>query len=419
MTIDRDLIIPRQIPFADTTESEAEGTSAIFDIPYDEVRENILSGDNDIKTNPTDTYRKYLIPMGNIFVKLNTLDDVAYKAAVASNIAKLNVALDELREAVVREDSIRKSKATGKPLGSSYFKNIEKLKNWLKDPVNLKPPYPIWAKGNKKLPFWAFSTLPAATCPFAGECLVDPVKKEDDGTPKRGWCYSFKSWQYITPFCRQLQNTILIRIKDKSWIEKEAKQKFKTGEVVRLYVDGDMDSVETIAYWFHFCARFPANRFYGYSKSWPYFKKWAEQNNSEFPENYLLNLSSGTIMESTFSKEKFQALVKSMFDLKHPKTGDNLVRGSFRALDKIKSEYPKHTKNELKNGDRIAAETLGKWNEHKKEVLAMATSLRINGDYGERGTFVCTGYCGQCMPNGQHACGSRKMQGVSVVIGIH
>ena len=85
MTIDRDLIIPRQIPFADTTESESEGTSAIFDIPYDEVRNDILSGDNDIKTNPTDTYRKYLIPMGKIFVKLNKLDDVAYQAAFASN----------------------------------------------------------------------------------------------------------------------------------------------------------------------------------------------------------------------------------------------------------------------------------------------------------------------------------------------
>ena len=92
MTIDRDLIIPRQIPFADTIESEAEGTSAIFDIPYDEVRENILSDDNNTKTNPIEAVRKYLIPMGKIFVDISVLDDVAYKTALAVNIAKLNVA---------------------------------------------------------------------------------------------------------------------------------------------------------------------------------------------------------------------------------------------------------------------------------------------------------------------------------------
>mgnify|MGYP000905985750 CR=1 FL=1 len=419
MTIDRDLIIPRQIPFADTTESEAEGTSAIFDIPYDEVRENILSDDNNAKTNPIEAVRKYLIPMGKIFVDISILDDVAYKAALAVNIAKLNVALDKLKEAVVREDSVKISKKTGKPLGSAYLDNIAKLKNWLIDPVNRTPPYSIWVKGNKKLPFWAFSTLPAATCPFAGECLVHPTKKEKDGTPKRGWCYSFRSWRNFTPFCRQLQNTILIRIKDKSWIEKDARTKFEKGQVVRLYVDGDMDSVETIAYWFHFCARFPTNRFYGYSKSWDYFKKWGEQNNFEYPENYLLNLSSGTIMESTLKPLEFQNLVRSMFDLKHPKTGLNLVRGTFRAISGIKSKYPEHTEEELNNGSRIETGTLGAWNAHKDEVKAKAMFLRINGDYGDRGAFVCTGYCGQCLANGEHACGSRKMQGVSVVIGIH
>lgn len=48
-------------------------------------------------------------------------------------------------------------------------------------------------KGNTKLPFATFSTLPIVTCPGAGECA--------------DWCYSFTAWRYPAAFARQLQNT--------------------------------------------------------------------------------------------------------------------------------------------------------------------------------------------------------------------
>ena len=63
-----------------------------------------------------------------------------------------------------------------------------------------KSEYSIFVKGNQKLPFWAFSDLPAITCPGAGECLK--------------WCYSFKAWRYPAAYFRQLQKKIMKTIKD-------------------------------------------------------------------------------------------------------------------------------------------------------------------------------------------------------------
>ena len=58
-------------------------------------------------------------------------------------------------------------------------------------------PFSIWQeKGNIKLSFAAFSTLPQVTCPGAGACL--------------DFCYSFKSWRYPAPYFRQLVNTLLM-----------------------------------------------------------------------------------------------------------------------------------------------------------------------------------------------------------------
>jgi len=61
--------------------------------------------------------------------------------------------------------------------------------------------------GNSKLPFLAYSELPMATCPGAGECGV--YKKDaSTGTIASGWCYSFKAWRYPAAFGRQFLNTL-------------------------------------------------------------------------------------------------------------------------------------------------------------------------------------------------------------------
>lgn len=68
----------------------------------------------------------------------------------------------------------------------------------------------IAAKGNKKLPFAAYSELPMATCLGAGACGVPfyPRAREHKKANGGGWCYSFKAWRYPNAFLRQALNTL-------------------------------------------------------------------------------------------------------------------------------------------------------------------------------------------------------------------
>jgi len=430
---DQDLIIPPPIPFADETIGELEEASEIFGTTTQELIDSVKDGANQERVNPANAYEDYFVPTGEIFVKIHTLEGAAYHAALASNIKELLASLTKLEDAVMDQD-YKKITKKGNPGGTAYLKAIRKMRVWLADPVNNKPPYTIFAKGNKKLPFWAFSTLPGVTCPGAGACLENP---EDPS--KRGWCYSFSAWRNVTPYFRQLQNTILIRLKDHSWIEADAKSKFKKGQVVRLYVDGDFDSLETLTYWMHFCERFPENNFYGYSKSWMFFKQWHMKHGGMWPENYLLNLSSGTVFENPkeplhpkakkgLGSERFLEIVREMFALKNPKTGKPVVRGTFRALE-VETKFPK--KKEFERGKRRYSGVKGgllkyrkggsmeKWDSHRQEAMDAAKAANIKGDFGASGVFVCPGYCGECLVNGRHACGDRAFTNVAIVIGIH
>lgn len=404
-----DLIIPSPIPFSDQTEGEIVEAAKIFQTSVRDLEESVVEGPSNARRNPALAYDRFFVPTGNISVSFSKLDDAAYKAASADTIRKILSALDDLEKAVMDED-YKILTQSGRPGGTAYLSAIKKFRTWLSDPIKNKPPYAIFAKGNVKLPFWSFSTLPGVTCPGAGECL------KNSETGKRGWCYSFSGWRNISPYFRQLQNTLLIRLRDKSWIEAEAKKKFKPGQVVRLYVDGDFDSLETLSYWMHFCERFPQNRFYGYSKSWAFFKQWHKDHNGAWPENYLLNLSSGTKLESILSPEKFREYVKSMLELRNPSTGLEVVRGTFRALE-VGSEYPKATKEEQKSGQRTG--TLRKYLDHRRDVEMEAKKLGIKGDTASKGVFVCPGYCGNCLPGGKHACGDRRFREFAIVIGIH
>lgn len=430
---DQDLIVPPPIPFADETIGELEEASEIFGTSTQELIDSVRDGANQERVNPANAYEDYFVPTGEIFVKIHTLEGAAYHAALASNIKELLASLTRLEDAVMDQD-YKKITKKGNPGGTAYLKAIRKMRVWLADPVNNKPPYTIFAKGNKKLPFWAFSTLPGVTCPGAGACLENP---EDPS--KRGWCYSFSAWRNVTPYFRQLQNTILIRLKNHSWIEADAKSKFKKGEVVRLYVDGDFDSLETLTYWMHFCERFPDNNFYGYSKSWMFFKQWHMKHGGMWPENYLLNLSSGTVFENPaeplhpkakkgLGSKRFLEIVREMFALKNPKTGKPVVRGTFRALE-VETKFPK--KKEFEKGKRRYSGVKGgllkyrkggsmeKWDSHRQEAMDAAKAANIKGDFGASGVFVCPGYCGECLVNGRHACGDRAFTNVAIVIGIH
>jgi hypothetical protein len=230
--------------------------------------------------------------------------------------------------------------------------------------------FTIFQEGNSKLPFYSFSALPGVTCPGAGECL--------------DYCYSFTAWRYPGAWSRQVQNTLFLR-HNRATIAR-AFHALPQGVVVRLYVDGDFDSARTVRFWFDLLGRRPDVRAYGYSKSWELI--WAYAQSSPVPANYLLNLSSGG-REQGVSREQMRALP--------------FVRGDFLSVGvdyrpqghKGNIGFDRYLDPQYHRAVRLAAEEKG---------------------LGK--TFSCPGKCGECC-GGSHACGSERMQGVTIVIGIH
>lgn len=231
-------------------------------------------------------------------------------------------------------------------------------------------PFPVFAlNGNTKLPFAAFSTLPEFTCPGAGECLR--------------WCYSFTAWRYPAAWCRQVQNTLLLKFAKPAVARHFAR--LNEGTVVRLYVDGDFDSADTVAFWFDLLRGRPGLNAYGYSKSWDLL--WEHARTNELPGNYRLNLSGGGRPQRT--------TVEQMRNL-------SITRGEFLAM-------PVDYRPEGKKG-KVGFERYDDPAYHRAVRRAAA----------ERGlkAFSCPGKCGECCC-GAHACGTNRMSGVTIVIGIH
>lgn len=231
--------------------------------------------------------------------------------------------------------------------------------------------YSVFVKGNDKLPFHAFSSLPGFSCPGAGECL--------------DWCYSFKAWRYPAAFFRQLQNALLLQSEQGRQRIAAAWHKLPVGQTVRLYVDGDMDSLATMRFWWSLLKQRQDLAAYGYSKSWGLFLGFAKTG-EEWPANYTLNLSSGSKYGEAV-RLKMEALP--------------IVRGDFIAV-------PAEAK--MPNRREAASE----WAEWAKALKASAKAVGLSGQM-----FVCPGKCGDCLPKGEHACGSDRFQGVKVLIGIH
>jgi hypothetical protein len=224
-------------------------------------------------------------------------------------------------------------------------------------------------KGNKKLKFATWSTLPAITCPGAGACL--------------GWCYSFRAWRYPQAFCRQLLNTVLIR--HRRDIISQAFQSIPRGLVLRLYVDGDFESADQIDFWMRLVESRQDLQVYGYSKSWAQFI----DHGGPFPDNYHLNLSSGSIHGDL--RDPMQALLH--------RDGSPLVRGDFVAVP-VKGDFPRD-------------ESRYDSPEYHRAVRDSALAI-----LGER-VFSCPGKCYACTKSGDHACGSSKFQGITIAIGVH
>jgi hypothetical protein len=274
------------------------------------------------------------------------------------------IAADKIAELPALIDSILETET-----GAHWIRDLNKLKLTAIDNM---PRFRVIAKGNGKLPFLAFSSLPGrGFCPGAGDCLK--------------FCYSFRAWRYPAAFCRQAQNSILLqsekgRASILSALDSES-NKIKSPRVdFRLYVDGDFSNRAQIAYWFNAIAARPKLAVYGYSKSWAEIIEHAETGGT-MPANYLLNLSSGSV-HGNGTKARMQQLP--------------ITRGEFVAVNigrKVKS---------TDHGTK----------EHNRELRAAYKTQT-----GRKG-FTCPGACGDCTLSG-HACGLDKFRNIDVIIAVH
>lgn len=222
--------------------------------------------------------------------------------------------------------------------------------------------YEVFTKGNSKLPFVSFSTLPAVTCPGAGECLE--------------FCYSFTAWRYPAAFARQFQNAWLMRFNRGVIHDALASHVKALGAFdLRLYVDGDFSSVNDVSFWMHELNQFPTVRAYGYSKSFAELLQYSKIDS--FPSNYVLNVSSGHCHDNA-TIEAIKALP--------------ITRGEFIAVN---------------IGRKVKSTDHG----------TKATNDALRKAYGAK-AFTCPGQCGTCTGKG-HACGMQSLKGLPIIIAVH
>ena len=261
-----------------------------------------------------------------------------------------------------------------------WYLAADKLRRWINAPIESDfTPFKPWAIGNSKLPFLSWSTLPGVNCPGAGSCWLGG----------NGFCYSIKAWRYPNAFARQLQNTILEsgpfgRAVILQHLDRQLKRpKFKNMDKVtlRLYVDGDFSSLEILKFWMDAIKARPKLEVYGYSKSLHLFKELSETG-YEFPSNYTLNGSGGSIYENSPTAAAVAKL--------------SIFRGDFIAVPVQKS-------------------TLKAW---RAGALDKVQSKEIRSQFNEK-VFICPGKCGTCTKQG-HACGNKDtFQDVKIVIPAH
>ena len=258
-----------------------------------------------------------------------------------------------------------------KPGTWQYY--ASKLLNYIDSDFSGKPPFTIYIlKGNKKLPFAAFSSLALADCPGKGDCAK--------------FCYSLTAWRYPAAFFRQLQNSLLMRFNPEK-IESEFLS-LPGNITLRLFVDGDFMNLKTLKMFMDLCKARSDLKVYGYSKSWREFLQ-LDATGYKWPSNYLTNASSGSRHANTGLQNAF---------LKLP-----VVRGSFNAVKVNKKHITTRAYQDKSNAGS---------KEYRKEVTQKLKLL-------QRKSFACPGNCGNCLPNGRHACGSKDFTGIAIGIGIH
>lgn len=253
---------------------------------------------------------------------------------------------------------------------SDYVSMLQKLVSVITSGF---PAYSVFAvKGNSKLPFVAFSALPGkAHCPGAGDCLT--------------FCYSFRSWRMPDAFGRQAQNSILRKYYPHRIVESldsvMAMRKFSNGLTLRLYVDGDFNTLSDFALWQGMLIERPSIKAYGYSKSFNIILSYANSG-ATFASNYVLNVSSGHRYDDA-TVQRIESLP--------------ITRGAFVA---------------------VPVPRTGRTIQHDNPEHRKAVQSALKGSNSVTKAFACPGLCGSCTSSG-HACGSMKLKGITIGIAVH
>lgn len=284
---------------------------------------------------------------------------------------------------------LRRTIISALPTKSAWHKQLRTLSHRLEvvsDPENglakLGKKIAIFAPGNSKLSFFAFSSLPGHTCPGAGVCL--------------DWCYSFRAWRYAGALCRQLLNAVLLKYRPD--IVSAAFRALPLDVIVRLYVDGDFSSVGDISFWMTELRSRSDIKAYGYSKSWAELLEYGRDN--KYPANYVLNLSSGSLHNTPEQRENMAQLLCD--------DDNTLVRGG-SAKNAAFTAVPlsKEAKSVLPRGNKAYS--------HSAYAPAVREAALLILD---QKVFACPGKCDLCRPDGIHACGDRNFR-APIAIGLH
>lgn len=278
--------------------------------------------------------------------------------------------LQPISAAIARHDAFAAREAIETALkgetGAHWNRELRKLSAVIADGA---PQFTVFARGNSKLPFLAWSSLPGVGfCHGAGDCLK--------------FCYSFKAQRYPAAYARQAQNSWLLASREGRAhiivaLDEATLRYSRTGVDLRLYVDGDFSSVRDVSFWMGVIGARPWLRAYGYSKA---FRELLAHNTiaqGAWPANYMLNMSSG--------HRHGPGIVRAMRTLP-------IVRGDFVAVPM--AQLPRH----VDHGNR----------EHQAQ---------LRETFGAK-AFTCPGKCGTCTPTG-HACGSARFRGVTIIIAAH
>ena len=240
----------------------------------------------------------------------------------------------------------------------------------------------IYKTDNSKLNFLNYSTLPVSNCPGAAECLA--------------FCYSINSLRYPGSFLRWSANTLLEKHAPELLLEaldyelnKRSNQETikKQGFInFRLYNDGDFKDIEKLKFWMEAIKERPELKTYAYSKSWALFISLIQLHGEQFiPENFILNLSSGS---------RYNNLIDIMKTYK-------FVRGEFIGVPLIM------------NNKEIKKPAYKLTKEEKTELRKKAQSM------GHKKVYVCPGPCSDCAKSSGHACGNKRFNDITIVTPIH